>query len=54
MYIVHEGLDIDPALVRVACMMDTEKPVVHIAVVLPGHLEKDKRFIAVGSLIPGS
>lgn len=50
MRIVYQGLDIDPANVRVAYNVDEAKPVVHVAVLLPGYTEIDKRFLGVGFL----
>lgn len=50
MRIAYEGLDIDPAIVRVAYQVDDVKQVVHIGLIIPGYEEKDIRFKGVGFL----
>lgn len=50
MRIVYEGLDIDPASVRVAYKVVDAERLVHIGLFIPGYEEKDERFKGVGFL----
>jgi len=50
MRIEYQGLDIDPSGIRIAYQLDKEKALVHIAILIPGYEEADKRFIGVGFL----
>jgi hypothetical protein len=50
MRIEYQGLDIDPAEIRIAYQVDKDKPLVHIAMLIPGYEEADKRFLGVGFL----
>jgi hypothetical protein len=50
MRIEYQGLDIDPVEIRIAYQVDEEKPLVHIAMLIPGYVEADKRFLGAGFL----